>query len=92
MAHRPANARRRPRWKIPDADEIKRIRTGIGLSQEAFAERYGLNLDSLRKWEQNRATPEQTAVMVLRMVESSPSDVERILNDVRTRHGAYEAA
>lgn len=84
--------RRRPRWKIPDAEEIKRIRNGIGLSQEAFAERYGLNLDSLRKWEQNRATPEQAAVMVLRMVENSPEDVRRILDDVRRHYTAHELA
>ncbi len=84
--------RRRPRWKVPDGEEIKQIRNGVGLSQEAFAQRYGLNLDSLRKWEQNRATPEQTAVMVLRMVESSPEDVRRILDDVRSRHSINEPA
>lgn len=33
----------------------------------------------------NRATPEQAAILVLRMVESSPKEVERILQDVRNR-------
>lgn len=84
--------RRRPRWKVPDGDEIRRIRNGVGLSQDAFAERYGLNLDSLRKWEQNRARPEQPAVLLLRMVEASPADVERILDDIRRRQIADEMA
>ena len=84
LAYIEKEGRRRPaRWKAPNANEIKQIREGLGLTQEQFSARYGLSLVSLRKWEQNRATPEQAAIMVLRMIEVSPEVTGSILDKAR---------
>lgn len=37
--------------------KIKELRDTTGLTQQAFAERYGIPLSTLRKWEQGEATP-----------------------------------
>lgn len=38
-------------------NEIKGIRKSTGLTQRAFAERYHIPLDTLRKWEANLRKP-----------------------------------
>src|SRR5207244_625157 len=38
-------------------NEVRSIRRRSGLSQAAFAARYGLNLRTLQDWEQGRAQP-----------------------------------
>ena len=35
-------------------EQIQKIRQGLGLTQKQYAERLGVPLDNLRKWEQNR--------------------------------------
>lgn len=75
--------RRPPRWRPPSGDEIRAVRTHLGLSQERFAEAFGLNLVSLRKWEQGRAEPEQTTCLLLRMIEADHSGVEQLMEKVR---------
>jgi len=72
-------------WRAPTGNEIRRIRESVGLSQAKFAARYGLSVVSLRKWEQGRATPEQAASMVLRMIEVNPDTVGSIIDKARKK-------
>ena len=36
---------------------VRAVRVGLGLTQEAFCERFGLTLSVLRDWEQQRRHP-----------------------------------
>ena len=52
---------------------------GLGLSQEAFARKYGFALSAVRDWEQGRRRPERSARILLKIVEREPEAVTRAL-------------
>ena len=60
-------------------NEVRSIRRRRGLSQSAFAARYGLNLRTLQDWEQGRAQPDGPARAYLLVILREPSAVERAL-------------
>jgi putative transcriptional regulator len=60
----------------PDA---KAIRRATGLSQSAFAWRYGFDVSALRDWEQGRRTPDRAARVLLAIIKYEPKAVERAL-------------
>jgi putative transcriptional regulator len=49
--------KRRYRAHVPETIDVKKIRTRLGLSQEAFAATYGFALSAVRDWEQGRRRP-----------------------------------
>ena len=55
------------------------IRAKFKLSQAAFAERYGIPVGTLRDWEQDRRQPDQTARVLLAVIEREPEAVDRAL-------------
>ena len=67
------------RVHVPETIDVRRIRTRLGLSQEAFAETYGFALSAVRDWEQGRRKPERSARILLRIVEREPEAVTRAL-------------
>jgi putative transcriptional regulator len=71
--------KRRYRVHVPEKMDVKKIRTRLGLSQEAFAETYGFALSAVRDWEQGRRTPERSARILLKVVEKEPDAVTRAL-------------
>lgn len=64
---------------VPATIDVRKIRTRLGLSQEAFAETYGFALSAVRDWEQGRRRPERSARILLRIVEREPEAVTRAL-------------
>jgi len=71
--------KRKHRVHIPDRIDVRRIRTRLGLSQEAFAAKYGFALSAVRDWEQGRRRPERSARILLKIVEREPDAVSRAL-------------
>ena len=67
------------RAHVPQKVDVRKIRTRLGLSQEAFAETYGFALSAVRDWEQGRRTPERSARILLKVVEKEPEAVTRAL-------------
>lgn len=59
----------------------RRARAETGLSQRAFAERYGIPAASLRDWEQGRRKPDNAAQSYLRVIARMPNDVAKALHD-----------
>ena len=57
--------------------DVRAIRSRLGLSQKAFAERFGFSERRVREWESGRAIPERSARILLRMIEVAPETVER---------------
>jgi DNA-binding transcriptional regulator YiaG len=66
--------------KIPNVD-IKRIRENQKLSQPEFAILYGLEVDTLRNWEQGRNIPDRSTMVLLRVIERCPDAVLDALTD-----------
>ena len=57
--------------------DVRAIRSRLGLSQKAFAQRFGFGERRVRAWESGRAIPERSARILLRMIEVAPETVER---------------
>jgi DNA-binding transcriptional regulator YiaG len=66
--------------KNPNVD-IKRIRESQNLSQPEFAILYGLELDTLRNWEQGRNIPDRSTMVLLKVIERCPDAVLEALTD-----------
>lgn len=59
---------------------VKRLRWQLELTQEAFALRYGIPLATLRDWEQGRSEPDAAVQSYLKVIESEPKKVAKILD------------
>lgn len=59
---------------------VRMARTGLGLSQEDFANRFRVPVGTLRDWEQARVTPPDFAVAYARVIAAMPEKVAEIVN------------
>jgi putative transcriptional regulator len=59
--------------------QVKIIRQALGLSQEEFAQRFGIPIGTLRDWEQGRAEPDQAARSYLKVIARRPDVVRKAL-------------
>lgn len=59
---------------------VKRARLRAGLSQQKFAETYGIPLGTLRDWEQGRSKPDAAAAAYLRAIGNAPEAVAAAYN------------
>lgn len=67
------------RVHIPEHVNVKAIRTKLGLTQHAFAARYGFSINTLRHWEQGKREPEGPTRAYLVVIDRAPRAVERAL-------------
>jgi putative transcriptional regulator len=51
----------------------------MGLSQSAFANRFGLSVHALRNWEQGKRQPDPAARAYLKVIEKAREVVSRVL-------------
>jgi len=57
----------------------RQARKITGLSQHAFAARYGIPRGSIRDWEQGRRTPDAATQNYLRVIARMPNEVAQAL-------------
>ncbi|WP_199223579.1 MULTISPECIES: NadS family protein [unclassified Caulobacter] len=67
------------RVHVPVEVDVKAIRHRMGLSQSAFAARFGFSAAAVRDWEQQRRRPEAAARILLTVIDREPAAVERAL-------------
>lgn len=60
-------------------DEIQKSRKRLGLSQDEFADAFGVSPSTLRKWEQGQRSPTGAAKTLLKIIEREPKAVVRAL-------------
>jgi putative transcriptional regulator len=60
---------------IPREYDTKIIRKNLGMSQSQFAKTFGFNLRTLQEWEQGRRVPDQSAKVLLRVIDKEPQAV-----------------
>jgi DNA-binding transcriptional regulator YiaG len=64
--------------RVPDAD-VKEVRERFQLTQAEFATRFGLELDTVRNWEQGRNKLDAQTRLLLRIIDRFPETVEDLL-------------
>lgn len=67
------------RIHAPKAVDVKSIRQRMGLTQEAFAVRFGFSVRTLRDREQGRKQPEPNSRVLLQVIDKEPEAVLRAL-------------
>src|SRR5262245_28827113 len=75
-----ASGEARPaRAYVPEKVDVPAVRAKTGMSQARFADAYCIPIGTLRDWEQDRRAPDQTARVLLTMIERAPGTVAEIL-------------
>jgi DNA-binding transcriptional regulator YiaG len=66
-------------YGAPPTIDVREVREATGLSQEAFALQFGLDLATVRNWEQGRSEPDTAARSFLRTIACNPAAVRDAL-------------
>jgi putative transcriptional regulator len=64
---------------IPSID-VTKLRERLGLSQEDFADAFGVSVGTVRGWEQGRREPDGPARVLLTVIDREPAAVLRALD------------
>lgn len=64
---------------LSDEVDVKAVRERLGLTQEQFALRYGIDIDSVQNWETKRRRPDSAARSYLRVIDRLPDRASEAL-------------
>lgn len=64
---------------IPQSVDVKAIRAKLGMTQQAFANRFGFSSGRVRDWEQGRSNIDAPSRVLLTIIDKEPEAVERAL-------------
>lgn len=86
MSHRPAaSIKRGLREAIAhergEYIDVKAIRSRMGMTQRAFATRFGFSLDTLKNWERGHRAPKGAARALLTVIAKRPEAVIETLGE-----------
>jgi len=80
LAHAGGKRTRARVHKVPvKPADIQKARRRLGLSQDQFADAFGVSASTLRKWEQGQRSPTGAAKTLLKIIEREPEAVVRAL-------------
>lgn len=63
----------------PRPIDVKALRAQIGMTQEAFAARFGFSTATLRHWERGDRQPHGASLVLLNVIERNPQAVMEAL-------------
>lgn len=69
---------------------VKAIRNKLEMTQQEFAQAFGLSLPSLRNWEQGTRMPERPIALYLRLIEKYPDEVRHEVASIRAESDSVE--
>lgn len=67
------------RVQVPVRIDVRKIRVKLGLTQQAFAAKFGFSINTLRHWEQGKRVPEGPTRAYLLVIARAPKAVQRAL-------------
>ena len=70
--------------RAPRIPQVSVIRRALKLSQERFAANFHIPIETIRDWEQGRATPDQAARSYLKVIACDPQAVLKALKTRRS--------
>jgi putative transcriptional regulator len=81
VAYAKGRARKKKAYRVhvPEHVDVKAIRTKLGMTQQAFAARFGFSINTLRHWEQGKREPEGPTRAYLLVIHRAPAAVQRAL-------------
>ncbi len=62
--------------------DVRSVRRGRGLTQQAFADKFGFTVGAVRDWEQGRKRPDRAARILLAVILSAPEAVANAVANV----------
>ncbi len=65
--------------KLRRSSQVRVLRMALGLTQEEFADAYGVPVGTLRDWEQGRREPDQASKTLLKLIKIMPEEVRAAL-------------
>jgi putative transcriptional regulator len=68
------------RVHVPAHVDVKAIRRKLGMTQRAFAARFGFSVNTLRHWEQGKREPEGPTRAYLLVIDRAPQAVQKALH------------
>ena len=68
--------------RLAAARVAKAARRSTGLSQDRFAEAYGINVSRLRDLEQGRKAPDRVLVAFLALIADDPARVRKVVAEI----------
>jgi putative transcriptional regulator len=71
-------------------EDVLRLRNSLELTQKEFAEKFGISIQTIQKWEQGTRTPEGPANSFLALIERMPSEVMSALQADRAERVTLE--
>ena len=71
-------------YPAPAAVNVRAIRKMLGITQQAFARRFGFTVAAVRDWEQGRCQPEAAARVLLLVIAHNPSAVDDAIRAAET--------
>lgn len=69
---------------LPETVDVRALRKRLHLSQDRFAQRFGLSVDAVRHWESGRRQPEAAARALLTVIAADPKFVMQTLAQHRS--------
>ena len=66
-------------YPAPAPLDVRAIRKRLGMTQSAFAQRFGFTAASVRDWEQGRYQPDKATRVLLLVIDKEPEAVDRAL-------------
>lgn len=69
-----------------EVEDVRALRMRLGLSQEAFANRFGFSVATIRQYENRRRVPTGPVRILLRVIAREPDAVTRALAGAPTGH------
>jgi putative transcriptional regulator len=67
------------RVRVPERIDVAALRRRLGMSQAAFAARFGFSVKNIQNWEQGSRQPEGPARAYLLVIDRNPKAVQEAL-------------
>ena len=67
------------RVRVPERIDVAALRRRLGMSQAAFAARFGFSVKNIQNWEQGSRRPEGPARAYLLVIDRNPKAVQEAL-------------
>lgn len=68
------------RVREPKEIDVRELRQRLGMTQTAFADRFGFAVSAVRDWEYGRRRPDRSARVLLMVIEQNPEAVDTALD------------
>ena len=73
------------KWPAPNAEQLKLMRRGMNLTQDAFCARFGFPVSSYVAWEEGARTPKNEASLILWLLIKFPNKTTGLISQLEER-------